>query len=249
MKRIILSILLIVRFFSSYSYTIEQEADTAASNTSKKLTYSHYKKDFSPFDEGSWFTGLSFTLGKKDPQHVSRLLDQVEANHGLSYHLQVSGGHFLTDYFMIGIGFGFNESKYTGSLINRDSETINVQAISQNFNASPFSRVFMPLTENERLSFYNDFGLTFGYGRSVIHDMEKMDKKFSDQFSIGLGLSPGFTFFVMEKLALDAGVNLIGFRVIIDNSTDNKAENRVFEQDDNFKIDFLSPKIGISYFF
>ena len=255
MKRIILSLLLITRFISSYAYTVDQEEDTAStsSNTPADLILGYYDKDFHPFNKGAWMTKLSFSLSDKDLTNVARLFDQVEAGRDFSYNLNLSGGHFLNDYFMVGVGLGFNESKFTGSLINMDSDTINAESISRNIAASPFVRVVMPLTKNERLSFYNDFGMTFGYGRTLTRDTENVDeieKKFSDQFVFGVGLSPGITYFAIENFALEAGVNLIGYRMNIEQATDgNGVETRKVEHDVNFKINLLTLNVGVSYFF
>ena len=109
------------------------------------------------------------------------------------------------------------------------------------------------MTSNQRLSFYTDIGMSFGYGRNLTRDTENLDeieKEFSDQFVFGAGLSPGITFFAVENFALEAGVNLIGYRLNVENATDgNGVESRKVEHDVSFRVNILTLNVGVAYFF
>ena len=230
------------------------EKDTLDPDSNVDLISGYYKSSqFRPFEKGGRFIKLSFSLSDKDLQNVSRLFDKVESGKDFTYRLQLSGGQFIKDYLLIGAGFGISESKFEGTLVSADSDTISAESISRNFSFSPYVRITLPLTKNQRLSFYNDFGMTFGFGQGLTRDTQNLDeieKESSDEFVFGIGLSPGVTFFAIENFALEAGVNLVGYRLNVENSTDGDGlESRTVEHDVSFQLNLLSLNIGLAYYF
>ena len=248
-----LSLLLISILMSSYLFSYAQGEDTTKSYTSEELIPSYYDKDFRPFSKGNWFSKMSFSLSDKELTNTARLFDRVVEGQNFSWDLKLSGGRFVGNYFLVGAGIGYNESQFTGTLINIDSDTVDAQSISRNIAFTPNIRVSIPMTKNQRLSFYNDIGMSFGYGRTLTRDTENIDeieKLYSDQFVFGLGLSPGITFFAVENFAMEVGINVIGYRLNIENSIDgNGVESRKVENDVSFRVNLLSLNIGMAYYF
>lgn len=251
MKQVFSVLLISVSIGLSYGQNQDKGADKAYS--AEDLISSYYNDDFRPFSKGSWQTRLSFSLSDKDLQNATRLFDVVEAGSDLSYNISLAAGRYMSDYFMVGAGLGYSESKFSGSLVNLDSDTIYSNSISRNYSVSPHVRITMPLTSNQRLSFYTDMGLSFGYGQALKRDTENIDEietLSGDQFVFGAGISPGIIFFAMENFAFEAGLNLIGYRLNIENSTDGYGvESRIVEHDVNFRLNVLSVNIGIAYYF
>ena len=230
------------------------EKDSTRSYSSSELLSSYYDSpDFQPFAKGKWYTKLSFSLSDKDLQNSARLFDRVEAGNDLSYGISISAGHFLKDYFAVGAGVDYNESSFEGAIINMDSDTIQTNTISRDISIAPNIRLVMPLSKNERLSLYNDIGVSFGYGRSLKRETQEMDEiysQFSDRMTFGIGFSPGITYFAFENFAFEAGLNLMGYRMNIEKSTDGDGiKSKKVEHDVNLRLNLLSLKMGVSYFF
>ena len=250
MNRYILSVTLVISL--SFTQAIAQDRDTT-SYTSGDLISTYYEDGFRPFQKGVTFTKLSFSLSDQDLQNVSRLFDKVVDGKDFSWSIDLSGGHFVGDYFLVGAVFSFSETRFTGELVDSNSDTINTQSITRNFNVGPYIRVAIPLTANQRLSFYNDLGIGVGFGRSLSRDtmnQDEIQKQYGEQFLFGIGLTPGITYFAVENVALEVGINLIGYQLNIENLEDGDGvESRKVEHDVSFRINLLSLNLGIAYFF
>ncbi len=249
--KVVGSLTLIFMLVSSI-FCYGQDDGAATTYTSEDLISSYYDEDFQPFRRGVGFTKLSFALSDKSLTNAPRLFDSVIDGQDFSWNLQLSGGYFLGNYFMVGGSFGYDESKFTGSVLNLDNDTIFTQSLSRSFNIAPYLRIAIPLTRNQRLSFYNDIGVSFGYGRTLVRDtqnLDEIDKEFGDQFIFGIGMSPGVTFFLVQNFALEAGINIIGYRLNIENIEDGQGlETRRVEHDVSFKLNLLSLNLGLAYF-
>lgn len=253
MKTILTTMLLLVVFTLSETYAQRGELKQRSNPSSMSLISDYYNEDFQPFKKGTWFTKLAFSLSDKDLQNASRIFDQVEDGQDTRFSIDISGGHFIKDHFMLGAKLGYSESKFSGDLINLDSDRINKQSLSRGVTVSPFARITMPLIPNNRLSFYNDFGLSFTYGKALereVQNFDEIEKRYSNQFAFGAGISPGISFFAVENFAIEAGANLIGYRLNLINSTDGQGvETKKIEHDVNFKLNILSLNIGATYYF
>lgn len=253
MKTILTTLVLVLTLSFSNMFAQEIKTDQEKAPTSIVMIGDYYNEDFKPFAKGNWFTKIAFSLSDKNLENVSRLLDEVEDGQDQSLNLSLSAGHFIKDYFMVGAKFGYQESKFVGSVINLDSDKIFVESIKRGGSIEPFVRIAMPLSKNHRLSFYNDIGVSFGYGKGLTRNTEnndEIDKEYSTQYSIAAGISPGITFFAVENFAIEAGANIIGYRFNVLESTNGEGVNsRKLEHDVNFRLNILSLNIGATYFF
>jgi hypothetical protein len=83
----------------------------------------------------------------------------------------------------------------------------------------PTFRSSVPLTDNERLSFFTEVGLTFGFGNSLkrtIKNLDEVDKVYSTDFNFRIGISPGITFFAMESFAFEIQLNVLGYELQVE---------------------------------
>lgn len=247
---ILLTIMCCFSVIKLYAQSIKKEE---THKSSKDIIIDYYNDDFRPFDKGKWHTKLSLSLSDKQLDNVSRLFEHVENGDDVDWNVQLSAGHFLGDYFMVGAGIGYDEKKFTGNVINFDSELVNRNTISRNITVAPFVRIMVPLTDNHRLSLYNDFGLLVGAGRSLSRETSNFDEiesKYTKQLQLGLGISPGITYFMMHNFAFEAGVNLLGYRLNLSKSTDEMGiQSTRLEHDINFKTNLWTLNFGLSYYF
>lgn len=235
-------------------YSIAQEKSKPSENPDPyELMSKYYQEDFHPFSKGNWYTGFAFSLKDQKLQNKSRLFDKVLAGQDLNYDLTFKGGYFLGDYFMVGGNLIYNRQKFTGTII-QESDTIQRENITSIGTVAPTFKTYFPLTKNNRLSFFNEIGLGFGFGNSVSRDTKKQDeitKSYTDEFAFSAGISPGITFFAIENFAFEIQLNnLIGYELQVSNKTTNETEeSKVTTHNVNFNIDLLSLNLGLAYYF
>ena len=218
-----------------------------------ELMSKYYEEDFNPFAKGNWYVGFAFSLQDRKLQNQARLFDKVLDGQDLNYDLTFKGGYLLRDYFMVGGNFIYSRDKFTGLTV-QESDTIQKESIKSIGTIAPTFKTYFPLTKNNRLSFFNELGLGFGFGNTVTRDTKNLDeinKTYTDEFAFTAGISPGITFFAIENFAFEVQLNnLIGYELQVSNKTTNESEeSKVTTHNVNFNIDLLSLNLGLAYYF
>ncbi len=217
-----------------------------------ELLSSYYENDFKPFKKGNWYTGLAFSLDDRKASNTKGLFENIIDGNELNYNVTLKGGYFTGDYGMVGLGLEYYQDKFTG-MVFRDPDTLQSNTITRGYNFTPFIRSSVPLTRNERLSFFTTIGLGFGIANTNSRDTKNLDeinKKYITQYNFGIGISPGITFFAMENFAFEVGLNLLGYNIrITDTTTNGIEESRDVRQNVNFSIDILTLDLGLAYYF
>jgi hypothetical protein len=229
-----------------------QEADTKAKDP-YDLMSEYYEENFNPFSKGSWYVGFAFSLEDRKLENQARLFDKVLFGEDLDYDLTFKTGYFLNDYTMVGGNLIYNREKFAGTVV-QESDTINRQRIKSIGTIAPTIKTYFPLTKNNRLSFFNEIGIGFGFGNSLTRDTKKQDevsKTYTNEFSFTAGISPGITFFAIENFAFEIQLqNLIGYELQISNKNiDDVEDSKVTTNNVNFNIDLLSLNLGLAYYF
>lgn len=220
--------------------------------TPYELISSYYSTQFKPFKKNNVFVGFAMSLEDKKDENVQGIVQTVLDGDRLNYDINLKGGYFIGNYAMVGINMNYSQSKFKG-IVLRDADTLNSNSISRGFAFTPFIRSSVPLTANERLSFFTEIGLTFGKGNSLTRDVKNMDeitKAYETNYKFRVGLSPGVTFFAMENFALEIGLNVLGYELNTTKRTINNVdESKKTRNNVDFEIDLLSLQLGLSYYF
>ena len=232
-----------------------QNADTLAEqNSAYDLLSKYYEDGFKPFSKGNWYVGFAFSLTDQQRENTPRLLDRVVEGSDLNYDLTFKGGYFIGNYAMVGANFLYSRDKFTGTLIIQDTDTVQRNTITSVGTIAPTIKTYFPLTKNERLSFFNEVGVGFGFGNTVTRDIRRLDeinKTYTEEFVFTAGISPGITFFAIENFAFEVQLNnLIGYELKVENTTTNETEkSNTTTHNVNFQIDLLSLNLGLAYYF
>ena len=246
--------LISILFIISSSLSFGQGAQDDKKKSDPYELMSHYYQDgFNPFAKGNTYVGFAFSLQDQKLVNQARLFDKVLDGQDLKYDLTFRGGYVLRDYFMIGGNFIYSRDKFTGIIV-QESDTIKRERISSIGTIAPTIKTYFPLTKTQRLSFFNELGLGFGFGNTVTRDTKNLDeinKTYTDEFAFTAGISPGITFFAIENFAFEVQLNnLIGYELKISNKNTNEIEDsKVTTHNVNFNIDLLSLNLGLAYYF
>lgn len=232
------------------SQEIETE-DDKKNYTPYELLTSYYATDFNPFEKGTIYIGASMSLEDRSQENTENIFQKVIEGNRTNFDVLIKGGYYLNDYTMLGLNFNFFENEFVGTIF-RDPDTVESNTITRGFSFTPNYRTSIPLTKNERLSFFTSAGLTLGKSNSLKRETKNFDeieKSYTDKFNLRLGLSPGVTFFAMENFALEVQLDVVGYELNIENKTVNDTEeSRDVRHNVDFKLNLLSLKLGVAYY-
>jgi len=180
------------------------------------------------------------------------LVQKVVDGERLNFDVLVKGGYYTGDYGMALINVQYFQNKFEG-IVFRDPDTLQSSSITRGFAVTPSFRSSVPLTPNERLSFFTEIGLTFGNSYTLTRNTKNIDeieKNYGNDFKFRVGLSPGVTFFAMENFAFEVQLDVIGYDLNVSKKrVNNGPESKEIRQNVDFNINLLSLKLGLAYYF
>lgn len=245
-------VILLAWIFALPNFLSAQKDQTGDNYTAYELMSKYYNEDFHPFKKHNKYIGLSFSLADLQQENTTGLLQNVVDGQRLRYNIMAKGGYYISDYTMLGINFLYNYNKFEG-LVFRDPDTLQSNSLTRSYDLTPSIRPSIPLTRNERLSFFIELGLTFGYLSELERNTKNLDeitKKYTEGFHFRAGISPGITFFAIESFAFEVQLNVIGYDLQVTQQTVNEGpESREIEQHIDARIDLLSLNLGLAYYF
>ncbi|MCA6073468.1 hypothetical protein [Fulvivirga sedimenti] len=232
---------------------IAQRKDSSGTKyTPYELMSSFYNDNFRPFKKGNVYLGAAFSLQNRKLTNSSNILVNVVDGERLNYDLLLGTGYFIGEYGMVGLDIKYYQSKFQGDVIQQP-DTVQSNTITRGFSLTPNFRTAIPLTRNERLSFFVVMGATVGSSNSLTRNItnpDVVDKVYSEDINFRLGVSPGVTFFAIESFAFEIQLDLLGYELSVsDKRTNEGPESRVINQSVDFKINLLSLQLGLAYYF
>ena len=252
MENIYKTIVVFLILFTEVAWSQTNERQTDSTFTPYELLTSYYNNNFKPFKKKSIYIGLGLSLEDRQLENTDILVETILNGDRTQFDIDFKGGYFIGDYAMVGMYINYFQNKFTGRVI-KDGDSIQSNAITRGFAITPTFRSIVPLTANERLSFFTDIGLTFGGSSSVTRDIknfDEIDKTYAENFNFRAGISPGVIFFAMENFALEIQLDVLGYELNTSTKTTNGAdESNTTRQNVDFNIDLFSLKLGLSYYF
>ncbi len=244
-------IMLVVVIFSNTTLLRAQESNKKEKPTPYELMSSYYNQDFRPFKKKNVFLGLSFSLEDRQSTNTSGLIQNIIDGDRLNYDILLKGGYYTGNYGMVGLSFNYYQNRFIGEVF-RDPDTLQSNTITRGYEFTPNFRSSVPLTGNERLSFFTEVGFTFGIGNTLqrnIKKVDEVDKTYSTDYRFRVGLSPGITFFAMESFAFEVQLNVLGYELTVrDKQVDENEPSQEVRQNVDFNIDLLSLQLGLAYY-
>lgn len=245
----IITIVFVVLFSSVLS---AQENDTDQNYTAYELMSKYYNDNFHPFKKKNVYLGLAFSLEDLQQENTTGLLQNIVDGQKLQYNILVKSGYYINNYTALGFNFLYKYDKFVGQ-VYRDPDTLQSNSMMRSFDFTPNIRPSIPLTHNERLSFFIELGLGFGYTSALTRNtknIDEVDKTYTEAFHFRAGISPGVTFFAIESFAFEVQLNLIGYDLSVTQKTVNdNPKAREVNQKIDANINILSLQLGVAYYF
>ena len=241
--------LLIITIFITTSGMSQERKDSL--NPYELLT-KYYEEGFKPFAKGNYYSGIAFSLTNSNLENSSKGFDKVIAGIDKTTSITFKGGYFLKDYIMTGMNFELGRDEFGGN-IDVSGDTVSRQTMRKYLSFSPVIKSYVPLTKNNRLSFFTEIGLGAKFANSLSEDISNVDvytRKYGKDFTFSAGLGAGVTFFALENIAIEVMLkNLVGYELKISKQRQNNVDySKKTTHNVNFDINLLSLKVGVAYF-
>lgn len=186
-------------------------------------------------DKGTWSFGgqLSFNLSNSESE--SNGITQESDNFGISINPEV--GYAIQKNLIIGLGLGYSYFE------NDNNNNNNDFVISRNaFSIFPYVKKFIPVNKNLLFSVRGEVQFT----KTNFDNSNNFSNSNSDQ-TFFIGFRPGITYFISNKLALEANIGALGYSRF---TRDFDPANLDKATTDSFNFDFNSNNLlfGFTYY-
>lgn len=244
-----IKLLFLVLLLCAISTTFGQE--NASDQDAKSLMSSYYNDNFNPFQKGNWLVTFSMSLENEKYTNVEQLLQTIVEGKSNDMVLKVGTGYYFSDYFAAVLGFSYEESRFNGE-VNQGLQTVDQNSLSTTYGLAPQLRASIPVVPNQRLNLFVDAGFNVGWGNTVSRnekDGETLSKSYADNLELGVGISPGITFFVMQNFCLEVGLDILGYNYSKSTTTDDNGDPQIDEVSSvDFKLNLTSLGLGLTYY-
>lgn len=207
--------------------------------------------------KGQWITGVSVNYSQSNQNDYQFLI--IESINGDTYSFKVSPMlmYCFKDNLAAGGRFSYTRSRTSlesGSVI-LDNETTydadHLYAITSNYYGTASFRNYISLGSSMRFGMFNEVQLELGGGQSKITNGTGDDftGTFERNFSLNVGLTPGFVMFLSNYSAIEVNIGVLGFGYTKTKSTTDRiyVANRDSKHA-NFKINLFSVSFGVVFY-
>ena len=221
------------------------QAQNMATDSSKKAE-SYY------LDKGMAFLGITGGASTRESTNEENFVQKVLEREKNAFNVTLSGGYLLSDHFALGGSLSYDWLR--NAQVNEDSDGIqtDVKEASNSITGAVFIKNFIPLSSGGRFNLYNITGMAFEATRSNTETFSQdiLNRKYTEAYSVSLGISPGIQVFVMKGFAAEVGVNVAGISTTTTRTTINGESGPVVQSGVlDLKINLLSLKLGFFYYF
>lgn len=216
------------------------------------------------FRKGDKFVGMNLSFGGKEAEN-DFLMANIDLPEVEKRTLSTSfvAGYFLSPRTSIGVRGRYNYSRgdqtlvadFLGVAFNADE--YKTQNMTSGFETHGFIRNYVALGTERKFYLFNETSVYFGYKGSysrAISDPGKPNERIrkirSDNYTVGLGISPGITYFSSPRTAIEFQLGTSGFEYtrkkhLTDDTIEGTSNGFSFRDG----LSFLRIQFGFSYYF
>ncbi len=224
----------------------------------------HFKRDLEQVSfvpKGQWITGVSVGYSQSNQSNYQFLVFENLSGDTYSFKVTPMALYTFKDNMAAGIKLGYERSRSqldSGEFI-LDSETTfgadNIYGIRSNFFAMAAFRNYISFGDNRRFGLFNEVQLELGGGHSKFSNYtgsgvnRHMEGTYERNFTMNIGLSPGFIMFLNNYSAIEVNVGVLGFGYTHTKSVTNQVHvSHRNSKNANFKINLFSIQFGMAFY-
>ncbi|MDR0419808.1 MAG: hypothetical protein LBH34_06320 [Prevotellaceae bacterium] len=206
---------------------------------------------------------VSFNVGFKSYDVDNYWLDPVavvDDIYNRNFSASISLGYLVKNNFAVGLKAGYEFSD-TRMRVNADlfdllfsAKIYETNNVSTTFSGSVVLKNFIPLDRAHRLFLVNETGLIYSKTNSLAKNIfdsgSKINKIYRKKMTIGMGLSPGFMYFMTKGFAFEFALNpVIAYYEKVEITNNQVEEGSVSNYGLSFKFMPLNIQFGFAYYF
>ncbi len=207
--------------------------------------------------KGQWIAGVSLNYAQSNQDNYQFLILEGVSGNAYTFKISPTALFCFKNDLAAGGRFSFEHSRIkmdSGSLkISGDThfDADNLYSIRSNYYATALFRNYISLGSSKRFGFFNEVQFQLGGGRSILSNGagDNLTGTYERNFSLDIGLTPGFIMFLSNYSALEVNVGVLGFgythtravtdRIYVSNRDSKHA---------NFKINLFSISFGVAFY-
>ena len=198
---------------------------------------------------------LSLIQANTEDDALNILIGDVYEAYGYTFTVEAFGGYFFRDAMAIGVRAGYSRTWFDIDFsILEDLMDVKEHRkyVSNGFFVQPLLKNYLKVLDSRVFYLFNETSVSveYSYGISQTDDGEDMKKTRNRGWSIEAGINPGICVMVLNRIAFETSVGLLGLSSsIVDVEENNETKSRVVYNVVNFTINLLALKFSLVTFF
>lgn len=198
---------------------------------------------------------LSLIQAQTDDDALDVIVGDIYEAEGYTFTVEAFGGYFFKDGVAAGIRGGYSRTMLDIDFAMME-DLLDVaehrKYISNGFFVQPFLKNYLKVVDSRIVYFFNETSLKveYSYGISQSDDGEDISRSRNHSWSFSFGLNPGLCIMVLDRVAFETSVGLLGLSSSIIEVEDNgESKSEVSYNVVNFTINLLALDFSLVYFF
>lgn len=213
------------------------------------------KTQFVP--KGQWLFGGTFSYNQTSADSYKFIILEDIGGYNYTFNASPYFAYFIKDNMCVGGRFGYKRSMLKLDNLNLSlSEDLSFDikdyyTLNHVYTGAVIFRNYMSIGKSKRFGLFNEvrLGLGGGQGKVISGKGEELTGTYQDIFEMELGLSPGLLAFITNNVAIEASINVMGFKYQSYKQITNQVYTGSLDHSSvNFKIDIFSINIGVSFY-
>ena len=213
-------------------------------------------KNFRFIPKKKWIGGLTFSYANFDSSDNRLLFSYIKdfSMNLRSFSVKPFIGYAVKDNQILGMKLGYNHA--VGSLANFSldidedlSFTLKDLRYAEDiYSIALLHRSYIGMDPSKRFGFFNEISLSYNNGSSSFkRKEEEMTKRMETKVhELNLGIKPGICVFIIENVAAEVSVGVVGFKYRSEHQKNNDGiEGKRRTSGADFKINLFNINIGI----
>ena len=198
---------------------------------------------------------LSLIQAQTDDDALDVIIGEIYEAEGYSFTVEAFGGYFIKDALALGLRAGYSRTWYDIDVsLMEDLVDLSQHRkyVSNGFFVQPFLKNYLKVFDSKILYFFNETSLMveYSYGLSQADDGEDVSRTRNRMWTFEFGLNPGLCIMVLDRLAFETSVGLLGLSSsVVEVEENDKTHSELVYNIVNFTINLLALDFSLVYFF
>ena len=194
-------------------------------------------------EKGTWNIRGSASIRFSNNENGLNLQDIVAENSLNSFSIAPSFGYTLKNNLIVGVGLQYYNQKNEGSTIGLNNND-TFKTTSNSIGLAPYVRGYKGIGKQLALYLQGEVGYNHFWDTNVQDGQNENNDSTGNNLFVGV--RPGITYFLGQKLAIEASYGSLGYSY-----TERKNDNGTYSKNNSFNLNLNTSDLlfGIAYYF